>query len=184
MTFLYIGVVIILVVGIVAFFLQGGFEGSDDKLKYRYNRRNFFLTRAERECYDALCEAVGTEYRIFAQVHLPTLLDHTVRGQNWRAALAHINRKSVDFVLCDKAYLSPKLAIELDDKSHERPDRQERDREVERILKEAGVPLLRIENRGTFNAADLAQRIKEVLSQSTNSNGDSRRSTFTAASIS
>lgn len=184
MTILYIAVGVIVVLGAGLFFFQGGFAESEEKAKYRYNRRNFFLTRAERECYDVLCEAVGTEYRIFAQVHLPTLLDHTVRGQNWRAALAHINRKSVDFVLCDKAYLSPKLAIELDDKSHERPDRQERDREVERILKEAGVPLLRIENRDTFNAADLAQRIKEALGQSTNSNGDSRRSTLTAASIS
>lgn len=70
-----------------------------------------------------------------------------MRGQNWRAALAHINRKSVDFVLCDKAYLSPKLAIELDDKSHGVLDRQDRDREVERILREAHVPLLRLENR-------------------------------------
>jgi very-short-patch-repair endonuclease len=77
--------------------------------------------------------------------------------------LAHINRKSVDFVLCDKAYISPKLAIELDDKSHERPDRQERDKEVERILSDAGVPLLRLESRGSFNPTELAQSIKSGL---------------------
>ena len=106
----------------------------------------------------------STEYRIFAQVHLPTLVDHTVRGQDWRAALGHINRKSVDFVLCDKSYVSPKLAVELDDKSHERSDRQERDHEVERILHEADVPLLRIENHGNFNPSELSQRIKETLS--------------------
>lgn len=163
MTILYIAVGIILVVGIGFAFWRGGFEVTEEKAKYRYNRKNFFLTRAEHECYDALVEAVGTEYRIFAQVHLPTLVDHTVRGQDWRAALAHINRKSVDFVLCDKAYLSPKLAIELDDKSHERPDRQERDREVERILREAGVPLLRLENRGSFSPSELTQKIKETL---------------------
>lgn len=102
MTILYIAVGIILVVGIGFAFWRGGFEVTEEKAKYRYNRKNFFLTRAEHECYDALVEAVGTEYRIFAQVHLPTLVDHTVRGQDWRAALAHINRKSVDFVLCDR----------------------------------------------------------------------------------
>lgn len=107
--------------------------------------------------------AVGKDYHVFAQVHLPTLLDHKIKGQDWRAALAHINQKSVDFVLCDKAYISAKLAIELDDKSHERPDRQERDQVVERILKDAGVPLLRLENHGTFNPSELMQRVQEAL---------------------
>ena len=163
MTIFYIIIGIIVVIAVTIAVARGGFANVEEKAKYRYNRKNFFLTRAEHECYDALVGAVGTEYRIFAQVHLPTLVDHTVRGQDWRAALAHINRKSVDFVLCDKAYLSPKLAIELDDKSHERPDRQERDREVERILREAGVPLLRLENRGSFSPSELTQKIKETL---------------------
>ena len=163
MTILYIAVGIILVAGIGFAFWRGDFEVTEEKAKYRYNRKNFFLTRAEHECYDALIEAVGQEYRIFAQVHLPTLVDHTIRGQDWRAALAHINRKSVDFVLCDKPYLSPKLAIELDDKSHERPDRQERDREVERILHQAGVPLLRLENRGSFSPVELRDLIRRTL---------------------
>lgn len=163
MTIFYIIIGIIIVVAIAIAISRGGFADVEEKAKYRYNRKNFFLTRAEHECYDTLVEAVGAEYRIFAQVHLPTLVDHTVRGQDWRAALAHINRKSVDFVLCDKAYLSPKLAIELDDKSHERPDRQERDHEVERILREAGIPLLRLENHGNFNSSDLARRIQESL---------------------
>jgi len=163
MTIFYIIIGIIVVIAIAIAVVRGGFTDREERAKYRYNRKNFFLTRAEHECYDALVEAVGAEYRIFAQVHLPTLVDHTVRGQDWRAALAHINRKSVDFVLCDKKYLSPKLAIEMDDKSHDRPNRQERDREVERILRDAGVPLLRLENRGSFNPSGLVQQIKDAF---------------------
>lgn len=163
MTFFYIAIGIIITVAIAIAISRGGFADVEEKAKYRYNRKNFFLTRAEHECYDALFEAVGTEYRIFAQVHLSTLVDHKVQGQDWRAALAHINRKSVDFVLCDKAYLSPKLAIELDDKSHERPDRQKRDYEVERILREADIPLLRLENHGNFNPINIAQFIQKSL---------------------
>jgi very-short-patch-repair endonuclease len=154
------GIVIALI--IVLAILKAVVEGSDserEKTKYNYTRKQFFLTRAEHECFDALVAAVGDKYHVFAQVHLPTILDNKVKGQDWRAALAHINRKSVDFVLCDKAYLAPKLAIELDDKSHERPDRQERDKEVERILSDAGLPLLRLENKGRFDPSELAQRI-------------------------
>ena len=61
---------------------------------------------------------------------------------------------------CDKVYISSKLAIELDDKTHERPDRIERDSEVERILADAGMPLLRIQNHGAFNVAELSAKIK------------------------
>jgi len=143
-------------------FFKGG--GTREKPKYKYMRKQFFLTRAEHECYDALVAAVGNEYYIFAQVYLPTFLDNKVKTQNWRAARAHIDRKSVDFMLCDKVYISPKLAIELDDKSHERPDRQERDREVERILSNAGVPFLRLKNRGTFKTEEIAERIKQAIS--------------------
>lgn len=159
---LYIFIAMILVLGVILAVVRARDESEVEKPKYDYKRKNFFLTRAEHECFDALVSAVGSDYLIFAQVHLPTLIDNKVVGQNWRAAFRHINGKSVDFVLCDKAYISPKLAIELDDKTHERPERQERDAEVERILKEAGVPLLRLENHGKFNPDQLAQKVKEL----------------------
>ena len=54
-----------------------------------------------------------------------------------------MDRKSVDFVFCDKDYCRPLLAIELDDYSHNREDRKIRDAEVERILQQAQLPLLR-----------------------------------------
>ena len=133
------------------------------KTEYQYKRKNFFLTKSEHEFYDNLMKAVGDKYYIFAQVYLPTLVDHKIKGQNWRGSFAHINRKSVDFVLCDRTYLSPKLAIELDDISHQRQDRQNRDREVERILKQAGVPLLRIENNKRFNTEKLIKKVQELV---------------------
>ncbi len=156
--------IIIFVVGAIVVVVEVFFDKDGIvKKEYKYNRKNFFLSRAEHECYDALMAAVGQDYFIFAQVHLPTILDNKVVGQNWRGAFKHINEKSVDFVLCDKSYIAPKLVIELDDKSHERADRKIRDTEIERILKEAGIPLLRLENRGSFNANELASRIKGLL---------------------
>lgn len=136
---------------------------TETKAKYRYTKKDWFMSRAEHEFYNALVQAVGNEYVIFSQVHLPTLLDHKIKGQNWQGAFSHINRKSVDFVLCDRNYIAPKLVIELDDKTHERPDRIERDVEVEQILKEAGLPLWRIENHGSFDPVVLAEKIRASL---------------------
>lgn len=136
-----------------------------EKPTYEYTRKKFLLTRAEHECYDAIVRAVGEEYIVFVQVHLSAFLDHKVYGQHWNYAFGHVNQKSVDFVLCDKSYISPKLVIELDDRSHELPQRKERDREVERILKNAKMPLLRLENHGRFDSQEIDDKIRQRLNQ-------------------
>lgn len=120
------------------------------------------MTQSEKICFDNLIKAVGDKYYIFPQIHLPTILDQKIVGQNWYGAFRHIDEKSVDFILCDKTNLSPILAIELDDKSHGRPDRQERDREVERILKGANVPLLRLQSNTPLG---LVEKINNSVAQ-------------------
>ena len=170
MTLLMLGgifVLILVLVGVFAMLTGGDDEGEDTKEKqktvYKYTAKKFFLTASEHEFYNVLGQAVGKDYRIFAQVHLPTIIEHKIVGQNWKAAFSHINQKSVDFVLCDKDNISPVLAIELDDKSHERPDRVERDIVVERILQQAGVPLLRIEHSRRMDQTNLLAQINALL---------------------
>jgi len=158
---IFIIIVFIVVVIIFEFFF--GKSGSKPQ-KYRYKQKEFFMSRAEHECYNALVIAVGDKYHVFPQVHLSSIVDNKVVGQNWKSAFRHTSQKSVDFVLCDKEYISPKLAIELDDKTHEREDRIERDEEVGRVLREAKLPLLRLVNQGQqFDPQDLIQKITGVL---------------------
>lgn len=134
--------------------------------KYHYQRKDYFMTRAEHECFNYLQSLVGEQYYIFPQVHLSTILDEKIVGQNWRGALAHIEKKSVDYVICDKAYIKPIMALELDDLSHEREDRVERDGIVENIFKEAKLPLLRFENQGQLNKDEITNKVLEVLRMS------------------
>lgn len=105
------------------------------------------MTQTEAEFFVRLNQVVEERYFVFPQVHLSALLDHRVKGQDWRYAFRHINGKSVDFVLCDKQTLRPTYAIELDDKTHERNDRKKRDNEVERIFEEADLPLVRFASK-------------------------------------
>ncbi|HBZ36628.1 MAG TPA: hypothetical protein DEO26_02800, partial [Candidatus Veblenbacteria bacterium] len=62
-----------------------------------------------------------------------------------------------------KAYIKPLLAIELDDSSHERAGRQDRDAEVERIFKEVGLPLLRLANQNQYNKDEIRNQIFQAL---------------------
>ncbi len=130
---------------------------------YRYRAKNFLVSKPEHEFFDVLVASVGDLHYVFPQIHLATILDHKINGQKNNAAFRHINGKSVDYVLCDKATIKPLLAIELDDRSHEYKNRKDRDKIVEGILKEAGLPLLRFENHGNFNKEEIKSSVLQIL---------------------
>src|ERR1035437_7044871 len=122
--YIFIGIVVVIALAI-KFFSNNSREKEEVKKKplYKYTRKDFLISRPEHEFFDILVEILENKYHVFTQVHLPTILDHKIKGQTWKAAFSHINGKSVDFVICDKAYIKPLLVIELDDKSHDRLDR-------------------------------------------------------------
>lgn len=105
------------------------------------------MSKVEGEFFIKLERVVQERYYVFPQVHLSAILDHRIKGQEWKYAFRHINGKSVDYVLCNKNTLEPTYAIELDDYTHDKADRRERDIEVERIFEAANLPLVRFRNK-------------------------------------
>lgn len=159
MNMVLIFLIIVLVAIIIVFQLL-----RRPKSVYDYRLRKEIMTNSERECFAVLLEIVSDKYHIFPQIHLPTILDYKTSDRSRTfGAFKHINEKSVDFVLCEKKTLAPKLAIELDDWSHWLSRRQDRDREVERILKEAGLPLLRIEKIEIYDGQALLGKITRQI---------------------
>lgn len=130
---------------------------------YHYTRKSYLITQSESGFLKVLFEAVEDRYYIVPQVHLSAVLEHKVKGQSWKGAFGHINGKSVDFVICDKQTIKPLLAIEVDDWSHEANSRIERDTEVERILKETGLPLLRFNNWRSIGMESITNQIRQEL---------------------
>lgn len=129
---------------------------------YEYTSKQNIMTQAESDFFKILVQVAGDRYYIFPQVHLSAIFEHKTKGQNWNAAFKHINGKSVDFVLCDKQSLLPTYAVELDDSSHQLPDRTIRDIEIERIFKSVGMPLVRFTNYRSLTLEDVAQRFFEA----------------------
>lgn len=114
---------------------------------YSYTARPLLMSKVEAEFFNKLAVIVEERYYIFPQVHLSAIFDHKINGQDWGSAFKHINSKSVDYVLCDRSTLVPVYAIELDDFTHNRSDRIQRDGEVERIFRQARLPLVRFKNK-------------------------------------
>ncbi len=111
----------------------------------------------------ALQTAVAGNWLIFTQIRMADLM-LVKKGTDARNShQGKINQRYIDFVLCDKQWLSPILAIELDDKSHDHPDRQERDAFVNAAFAAAGLPLLRVPARATYDPVQIAQEIDQVL---------------------
>ncbi|MBL8160239.1 DUF2726 domain-containing protein [Candidatus Saccharibacteria bacterium] len=156
--FIIIGVLIVAVVILAR--ITHGHESARRKVfkndAYAYVPKPSVMSPSEAEFFWRLQAVVQNRYFIFPQMHLSSLLDHRVKGQEWKYALWHINGKSVDYVLCDKRTLRPVYAIELDDPSHDRPDRVKRDKEVERIFEEADLPLVRFREYKNLSAQDIA----------------------------
>jgi hypothetical protein len=74
-----------------------------------------------------------------------------------------ISQKHLDFVLYDTATTRILLAIELDDRSHEKAHRKARDEFVDRSLDAAGVPLLRVRAAATYHVRWLKSVIDRAM---------------------
>lgn len=135
-------------------------------VNYHYRRKDFVMTKAENDFFNLLSKILGDEYYVFPQVHLSTILDHKIKGQNWKAAFSYINQKSVDYVVCNRQYRRPLLGIELDDWSHDGNVRKQRDTNVDFIFKECGIPLLRFRDVNTMSEAEIKTKIDELMPKS------------------
>lgn len=129
---------------------------------YPYRKRPAIMTRNEQAFYRSLLQAVGSEYDVFAMVRLADLLtvETGPKRQSWQN---RINCKHVDFVLCDVETQEALLAIEIDDRSHQRQDRQDRDYFVDRAFEAAELPLLRIHATRKYSAKEVRKVVRGIL---------------------
>ncbi len=123
-------------------------ESIDDMKVWPYVPREL-MTAPERELYGRLRQALP-DYLIFSQVQLSRIIDVAPEAEH-QAWLNRINRMSVDFVICAADGAKILAAIELDDSSHDRPDRVKADSKKDKALLSAGVAIIRWPVKGMPN---------------------------------
>lgn len=102
------------------------------------------LTKNESNNYKVLKTAADRKrYTISVKMRLADLVTPTASryDKSYMSYFGKIKAKHVDFVVFDE-YMRPKAIIELDDSSHDRKDRQERDKFVDSILTDAGYKVI------------------------------------------
>lgn len=146
----FLGIIFVIVLFAIQFFTK---KDSDETSQYLpYLKKTYLMTKAEHEFYKVLDQAVAGKYHIIPQVPLSNIVQVNKYEKHLQTYRNKIDRKCLDFVLFDKEYFTPHLVIELDDSSHELPDRQTRDHFVDAVLNKAGI---KIEHIKTAHSYDL-----------------------------
>ena len=127
-----------------------------------YRVRDDFLSPAEFSFYKILSSLGETRIIVQSKVRLADVFFVSRPNENM-TYFSRIAQKHLDFLVCDSVTMKPLLGIELDDSSHKRDDRQERDDFVEKVFQVAGLPLLRLPVQREYNTREIAAQIAPFL---------------------
>jgi len=129
-----------------------------------YTRKDFLLSPEERQLFNALKQAIGDQYAIFARIHVTDIIQpRTGSGAAWDA-LEAAGEVCFPFVLCKQTDLSIACAIQLI--QHKRPGRKVKSaggHPLKDICAAAGLPLLRMEASPFYDRNDIRQAIAEAV---------------------
>ena len=129
---------------------------SDSCEQFRYDKKPL-LTKIEQDFYHAILKATPKSFYLYPQANLATFIQRTDKAHYQNELY-----RNVDFLITDVKYV-PKLAIEINDRTHLDNKRRERDTKVHNILEEAGIPLLTLWTSYGINQEYIAGKILELL---------------------
>ncbi len=112
------------------------------------------LTKGETAFYHSLRKATPQQFSIIYKVRLGDVIRCSDRM--WDLGFGKkISSQHIDFVIVDRRDARIKICIELDDKSHDQPRTIRRDFWKNRVLKKAGLPLMRVRARHKYDTGTL-----------------------------
>lgn len=131
------------------------------KGKYPYERRDL-LTSNELEFYQTLYPIVCQHgWQLLMKMRLADIMAVRKGTEDYMSYFNKIKAKHTDFVFCDPETLEILAGLELDDPSHERPERIARDEFVDNAYAAAGIPLIHVWN--PIEPEELESILLEVL---------------------
>lgn len=132
-----------------------------DTPSVNYCASRFILAKAEQAFYKALQQGLGNQFLILIKVRVCDVLqpEKGIAKSEWQSAFNRISSKHFDFVLCSSNQYEIIAAIELDDSSHNRTARLNRDKFINEACESANFPLIRITARQIY----VPQEIKAAV---------------------
>ena len=157
----YLLVIVVIVLLLTLFKQTAGRPRKSVQEEYKYQTVPTLISEAEKTFLSTLDEIVQSRARVFCMVRVADIikpnksLDKNKKHVHFRKT----SQKHFDFVLCDLQTLQPLCVIELNDKSHKRKNRQERDSFLAAACKSADLPLYFIPVSNKYDAAEIASYV-------------------------
>lgn len=131
---------------------------NNAQLPTSYSKKDYLLTQNELKFYRLLKQITDElDLNLFCQVAMYELINcKTLKDFN------RIKSKSIDFVITEKN-CKIRCCIELDDTTHYRKNRVQRDEFVNKIFEQTGTKLLRIKVQNFYNLEELEKLIKDSI---------------------
>lgn len=149
----------LLAIGAAIYFLSRLFRRET----FPFRSKETLMSESELDFFHVLECVIPDKTMIAPKVRLGDVIGCS--ETDWRAGHGpRISAKHLDFVLIERTSSRILACIELDDRSHDRADRRERDAFVDKALAAAQVPLLRVRVARSYSQSELQDALDEVLS--------------------
>jgi len=125
----------------------------------------YLLSPGENKFFDALTKVLDSNFYICPKVRIADLVevDLPENSKDFWKSFNKISQKHVDFVICNRSDFSPKLIIELDGGSHNDRSKTLRDALVDKVFKDADIPILHIKPSGFYEYKTLREQISHSI---------------------
>lgn len=117
-------------------------EKNLEDFKGAYKKVNLMSKNEYLEYKKIFSVAQKLNLNVFPKVRLADIIQPTARGKQWQYDFSRIRSKHCDFALCNN-FMDVVAIIEIDDLTHDREDRIQRDKFVDFILKDCKIKVLR-----------------------------------------
>ena len=151
MSSIYLLLGLIILVAVALAFIKAKSKGGSGSEAWPFYEKKL-MSPPEQVLYFRLIDALPDQI-ILAQVQLSCFLG-VKKGYNYQSWSNRINRMSADFVVCNKDS-SIVAVIELDDATHQKPDRKAADAKKDKALKAAKIKILRWQAKAIPDVSDI-----------------------------
>ncbi|MDE5563063.1 MAG: DUF2726 domain-containing protein [Clostridiales bacterium] len=147
-------------VGLMILCLVAIFHKPKEKIKLnsKYERKGVMITRPEYNFLQLLREIKPEKYEVIPQVALNSVIEKKT-NTSYRSELFRV----CDYCFVDKDTFAPLLLVELNDRSHLRADRQDRDAKVAAICSAAKIPLVTFWQDGDLSFKTVQKTVLKAI---------------------
>ncbi|HZX15074.1 MAG TPA: DUF2726 domain-containing protein [Thermodesulfobacteriota bacterium] len=130
-----------------------------------YQSRRYLFTQTERYFLGILDQFIDNRYRKFGKVRLADIIQpqRELSRDKWHGAFNRIKSRRLDFVICKASDLSIVGVVEIDDRAHDTLKRKDRNEFVDKVLQDAGIPVLRLPAKRGYVIGEIREAVTKKL---------------------